>query len=281
MFKNLLKLSFITILIAGAPTFALSPDAIFEDGEKAFNLAKYEDSREFFQRFLETWPEHKKHTEALYYFTMASVKTIDSRTESYRQSLGEELRESIASLSKDLTEDYLKEANAALMIAQDPNKPELWNHLEKLAPDELYHYLARQWHPAPDADPFATIKWAQTWLKNNKSIDCELKSDIDILQLYALWEIIRSPLVLENNSDKFKEIDCQSPHKLFGKLLNEAFKNGNPDQKRIVAVFGYHFDYFTANKLNTNKKVNSSWMRYLKSRGLSPQDTWSPKWHRN
>lgn len=277
MFIKLLKLSVIAILIANANVYALDPNSMFKDGKRAFDLANWEESREILTRFMETWPQHEKCSEALYFYTLASAKTIDSRTEEYRAELGKELSSAIASLSNDLPDKDISEAQAALKIAQNTNKPENWNDLEKLNPVELKHYLSRNWHPEAADYPFETIEWANKWLEKNSNIDSELKSDIALIKLSALWQIIRSPLIKESSEEKLKAIECFPIEPAFGRALNEAFRKGNPDQKRKAAIFGYHFDYFCANRLDTHKSIKSPWFRYLKSRGISPQDTWSPR----
>ena len=116
MFIKLLKLSVIAILIANANVYALDPNSMFEDGKRAFDLANWEESREILTRFMETWPQHEKCSEALYFYTLASAKTIDSRTEEYRAELGKELSSAIASLSNDLPDKDISEAQAALKI---------------------------------------------------------------------------------------------------------------------------------------------------------------------
>ena len=277
MFSKFLKLSVIAILIASSNVYALDPDNMLEDGKRAFDLANWEESREILNRFMETWPQHEKCSEALYFYTLASARTIDSRTEVYRAELGKELSVAIASLSNDLPDKDISEAQAALKIAQSTNKPEIWKELENLNPVELKHYLSRNWHPEAADFPFETIDWANKWLEKNNNIDSELKSDIALIKLSALWQIIRSPLIKENSQEKLKNLECFPLEPAFGRVLNEAFRRGNPAQKRKAAVFGYHFDYFCANRLDTNKSIKSPWFRYLKSRGISPQDTWSPR----
>ena len=277
MFSKFLKLSVIAILIASSNVYALDPDSMLEDGKRAFDLANWEESREILNRFMETWPQHEKSSEALYFYTLASARTIDSRTEEYRAELGKNLSAAIASLSNDLPDKDISEARAALKIAQSTNKPETWKELENLNPVELKHYLSRNWHPEAVDFPFETIEWANKWLEKNNNIDSELKSDIALIKLSALWQIIRSPLIKESSQEKLKNLECFPLEPAFGRALNEAFRKGNPDQKRKAAIFGYHFDYFCANRLDTKKSIKSPWFRYLKSRGISPQDTWSPR----
>ena len=139
MFKKIVKLSIVTIFIASANLYALAPLDMLEDGKRAFDLSNWEECREILQRFMETWPEHEKYSEALYFYTIASAKTIDSRTEEYRTVLGKELKEAIATLSLDLPDMDASEAKAALKIAEKEKKPDLWDDLVKLPPVELKH----------------------------------------------------------------------------------------------------------------------------------------------
>lgn len=282
MLKKILKISAITaVILTSTNAYALSPKTMFEDGKRAFDLARFEESREILERYMETWPEDENYDEALYYFTISSAKTIDARTEEYRSKLGKDLQASIERLSKNLPKADIDAANAALKIAQNKNRPETWDELVTLKPGELKHYISRGWYPDPTLHAFKTIEFTNKWLANNTDIDAEMKSDIHLLKLSALWEIIRSPLVKESNKAKLEEIGCSNLDSTFRKTLKIAFDNGNPDQKRDTAIFGYHFDYFNNNKLNTDKAVKSSWLRYLQSRGIANQETWSPRCHQN
>ena len=277
MIKRLFKYSLIYILLASANLYALAPLDMLEDGKRAFDLANWEESREILERFMETWPQHEKYSEALYFYTLASAKTIDKRTEDYRAKLGNELKDAVASLSLDMPDMDITEAKVALMIAQKPQKPETWQELIKLTPKELKHYLLRKWHPEPSATPLETLEWVKTKLNNDSDYDSETKSNIALIKLSALWEILQSPIVKESSKDRLEKCGCLPLEKVFKETLRLAFKNGNPDQKRKTALFGYHYDYFNANRINTDKKVNSSWLKYLKSRGLSSEDAWSPR----
>ncbi len=277
MFKKIVKLSIVTIFIASANLYALAPLDMLEDGKRAFDLSNWKECREILQRFMETWPEHEKYNEALYFYTIASAKTIDSRTETYRTALGNELKDAIASLSLDLPDMDASEAKAALKIAEKETKPELWDDLVKLPPVELKHYLSRGWYPEPSETPFETLNWAKIRLSNDSDIDSETKSSIALIKLKALWKLMLSPLVVANSQEKLEKSGCLPLDKAFKDTLQVAFKNGNPFQKRETAILGYHFDYFKTNNFLSNKKVNSSWLRYLKSRGISLEDAWSPK----
>lgn len=277
MFKKIVKYSLIYILIANANLFALAPLDMLENGKRAYDLANWEEAREILNNFMETWPEHEKYSEALYFYTLASAKTIDKRTEDYRSELGKELKDAVASLTLDLPDMDISEAKAAYMISQKPTKPELWSELVKLTPQELKHYLARRWHPKPSETPFETLEWVKTKLCNDVDLDSETISSIALIKLSALWKIIHSPLVIESSQERLEKCGCLPLDKVFKDTVQKAFKNGNPEQKRSAAMFGYHFDYFNTNSLNSNKKVRSSWLRYLKSRGISTQEAWSPE----
>ena len=274
------KLFFVSLMFLLAPSlclFALSPIDILEQGKRAFELAKWEESEEILERFMETWPEHEKYDDALYFYTLASAKTIDLQTQAYKALLGKKLKDNIEKISKDMPEMDITEAKVALAIAESHNKPQIWEDLLKLNPEELKHYIARGWHPNPALDPFAALKWANTWLLNRPNIEPELKSEISLIKLSGMWRIIQSPLAYSNRLGELESIGCFPINKAFEKCLKEAFANGNPEQKRKASIFGYHFDYFSKNTINTNKKVKSSWLNYLKSRGLSEKDTWSPE----
>ncbi len=276
MLKRIFAFTLIAILFASANLNALDPLAMLEDGKRAYDLANWEESLEILQRFMDLWPEHEKFSEALYFHTLASAKSIESRTEAYRISISKDLENAIASLSLELPDMDASEAKVALMIAKSPNKPELWKELTKLTPSELKHYLARGWYPNPTVHPIDTLNWAKYRLANDADIDSETKANIGIIKLSALWKIMLSPLVAESLEEQLKKENAFPLNKVFKETLNEAFKNGNPEQKRKIAIYGYHFDYFYNNNLNTGKKIKSFWLRYLKSRGISTENAWCP-----
>ena len=276
MLKKIIKYSLLAILISNSTLYALNPLDMLEDGKRAFDLANWEESIEILERFMETWPEHEKYSEALYFYTIASARSIDSRTEAYKTSIGKELEASIASLSLDLPDMDTGEAKAALMIAQNPNQKELWKNLKKLTPSELKHYITRGWYPDPKSEPFETLDWTKSKLVNSIDLDSETKASIELIKLSALWKIMLSPMVAAVSEEKLKKVNCFPLDKTFKNSLQEAFKNGNPDQKRKTAILGYHFDYFKTNNLSSNKKVKSSWLRYLQLRGISTEDAWCP-----
>lgn len=276
MLNKLVKYSVLFIFLALNNAYALSPIDLLEEGKRAFKLARWEEAREVLQNFMDTWPEHEKYSEALYFHTLASAKNIDERTEAYRAALGKELKEAISHISVDLPKEDISEAKTALMLAQK-DKPELWKELEKLKPVELKHYLSRGWYPNPSKTPFETIKWSKSWLSSNANIEPELKSSIATINLSAMWKIMLSPLVMSSSEEELKALEVFPIDRAFSQNLQIAFKNGNLEQKRKAATFGYHFDYFRTNNLVSKKKINSSWFRYLNSRGLSIKEAWSPE----
>ena len=91
MLKRIFAFTLIAILFASANLNALDPLAMLEDGKRAYDLANWEESLEILQRFMDLWPEHEKFSEALYFHTLASAKSIESRTEAYRISISKDL----------------------------------------------------------------------------------------------------------------------------------------------------------------------------------------------
>ena len=109
MIKKLFKYSLIYILLASANLYALAPLDMLEDGKRAFDLCNWEESREILERFMETWPEHEKYSEALYFYTLASAKTIDKRTFDQEPHLA-----LLASPNTKYYEDLLKDSKRVL-----------------------------------------------------------------------------------------------------------------------------------------------------------------------
>lgn len=276
MIKKLIKFSIFTFLVASGSLFALDPTGMLEDGKRAYELANYEESREILERFLETWPEHEKINEALYFHTLASAKTIDSRIETYRSQIGKELKDAIASLSLEVPNLDITEAKVALKIAENQVKPELWDELVKISPKELKHYLYRGWYPEPSKNPYSALNWVKMKLNNASDLDSETKASVALIKIEALWKLLNSPLAVAEQKNKLEQLDSFPLDKAFKEILNFGFKNGNLEQKRKIAIYGYHFDYFKNNTLTSNKAIKSSWLRYLKSRGISFENTWCP-----
>lgn len=276
MLSKIFKYSILFILLANVNLHALAPLDMLEDGKRAFDLANWKEAKEILERFMETWPEHEKYNEALYFHTIATVKSLDSQTNIYKSKICMELEKAVASLSLELPDKDLSEAKVAIKFANKSIDKDYWEDLAKLTPSELKHYLAREWYPNPTEYPFETLKWTKQRLANTHDIDSKTISNISLIKLSALWEIIKSPIILNNSKKELESTGNFPIDKAFNKTLQEAFKNGNPDQKRKAAILGYHFDYFKTNTLTSNKKVKSRWLHYLKSRGLDSKGTWCP-----
>jgi hypothetical protein len=253
---------------------------VFNEGRRSFDLGRWQESKETFARFMATWPEHKLKSEALYYFSLASARTLPERAREYSDCLVDEIAAAIGTLSAELPDKDLTELKVAVKLSGNRSMPVAWSELTALEPAELKHYLSRGWHPDPSATPIEMLFWETSWRKKNTSvIEPDLTAAIALLKARALWQIMLSPLSLSANSDILKTWGCWPVHTCFEKEVNQGFKYGNPDIKRELALLGYHYDCFRNGgfaKADVSPR-KSRWYTYLSERGLNLQEAWCPR----
>lgn len=273
---NLLLLSLVFCCSLG---LALTPLDVFNDGRRAFDLGRWQESSEIFSRFMTTWPDHKLHYDALYYFSLASARTLHERSREYSDSLVDDLASAIGTLSIELPGKDLTELKTAVKLSRVSSMPATWSELNNLSPVELKHYLKRGWYPEPQSTPLETLCWAHTWQTQNKlAVSPDLKAEIALIKALALWKIMLSPLSLSANSDILKTWKCWPVHTSFENEVNYGFQNGTPEIRRELALLGYSYDCFkNGGFAKESAPKRSRWYTYLSERGINLQEAWCPR----
>ena len=258
---------------------AVSPLEVFNDGRRAFDLGRWQEASETFSRFMTTWPDHKLHYEALYYFSLAAARTLSQRSQEYSDGLVDDLASAIGTLTVELPGKDLSELRAAVKLSRADSQPSAWSELSGLTPVELLHHLRRGWHPAPHKTPLETLHWGQTWQQQNKQgVSPDLQARIALLKAQALWQIMLSPLSMSANSDILKTWKCWPVHSYFESQLNYGFQHGTPEIKRDLALLGYNYDCFKRGGFGrAGEPIRSRWFSYLSERGINLQEAWCPR----
>ncbi len=272
----------VAILGFTAEAPAITAPEVFNDGKRAFANARWIESEECFSRFLEVWPDHRLKNEALYYRTIASIRSQPDKEQKARSHNIEVWNQNLQALAKEFPTRDLSELKTAINIAGS-TRPVAWSELANLSPAEMKHYLNREWHPQPNANPVQLLQWSSTWLKKHTKANLEpdLIGKISLLNSRALWQISLSPLSIQPNSDILKVCGYWPVHTSLEKELNAAFANGSPAVKREAALLGYHFDFLRTGKFvhTADKPVptGSKWYSYLSERGIHLQEAWCPR----
>lgn len=281
MKKQLIKtISLALMLLAGSEVYAITAPEIFTDGKRAFDNGRWQECEEVLSRFLETWPDHKLKSEALFYKTISSTRNYARAADEQLKKAANDWNVAMASLTVELPGRDLTELEVAIRIAGG-NPPETWEAIKDLSPVELKHYLARSWHPDPTSTPLETLKWSTSWLKKHtsKSIEPELSGKISLLRCKAMWNFLLSPLSIHANSNILKVCGYWPVHTCFEKELQTGFDNGDPAVKREIAFLGYHYDFFRNRGVVRSDvtPLNSRWYTYLSERGINLQEAWCPR----
>lgn len=276
--KNTLLITTVFVLCA-AFLSAITPSEVFNDGLRAFNNARYLEAEEIFQRFIETWPSNKLADDAIYYSSIACVRSLKARRQNAVSDKLTEIENNMITIAKQNPETDLNELKVALSIAEDWQKPKAWQQLAALSPTELKHYVNRSWYPSPSKNPMQTLSWLKDWQsKNGAAIDPNLSSRLSLIEAQALWKLILSPLASHENSKELKTLGYENIYSAFEGSLKKGFAAAEPAVKRQFALLGYHFDVLKQNGLPQNFAPNtkSRWYNYLRERGLALREAYCP-----
>ncbi len=275
--KSLLLLALILWCNLG---YALTPLDVFTDARRAFDLGRWQESSELFTRFMSTWPDHKLRFEALYYFSLASARTLDDRSKAYSDSLIDDIASSIGTLTAELPDKDLTELQVAVKLSRSGTRPTTWSELTSLSAVELKHHLSRKWHPEPAETPMETLYWEFSWKQQNKqAVSPDLKASIALLKARALWQIMLSPLSMSANAPILKKWKCWPVNTCFENEIDYGFRHGTPEIRRELALLGYSYDCFRATGFGkvSDSPVRGRWYAYLAERGINLQEAWCPR----
>ncbi|MDD3147996.1 MAG: hypothetical protein PHD82_11875 [Candidatus Riflebacteria bacterium] len=279
MRKSVKSLLLLALILWCSLGYALTPLEVYTDARRAFDLGRWQESSEIFTRFMSTWPDHKLRYEALYYFSLASARTLEDRSRAYSDALVDDIASAIGTLTAELPDKDLTELQVAVKLSRDNTRPATWSEMANLTPVELKHHLAREWHPNPSHTPLETLHWEGTWKQNNKNAPPDLKASIALLKARALWQIMLSPLSMSANSEILKKWGCWPVNTCFEKEIDYGFRHGSAENRRELALLGYGYDCLRTVGFGKNSEspLRGRWYAYLVERGINLQEAWCPR----
>jgi hypothetical protein len=281
--KSLTKIlaGLVALLVISASIFAITPTEVFNDGKRALSLSNWKEAKEYFAKFLKTWPDHKLNNQAYYYRYLAESRYLDQEFKQEFTTKIEKLSSALKKIEKNTPELDTTELKLAIQNLKKFDSPWAGEELSKLGETELLHCISHNWIPNPSKHPMKTLKWIIEWKKQNrKSLNPALRARLYHVQAQALWQIFLSPLPKAANTRILKSWGLWPVHKVLEEALDIGFSTATPSQKRELALLGYHFDLFChgSTLLKQNSSLDHSrWYNYLQERGLDSKEGWCPR----
>lgn len=283
MKKTLQFIASICLLLTVSSLYGITASEVFNDGKRAYSMGNYTESKEIFARFSKTWPTHKLAQKADFYKTICIAKTMDSLLKKHSEDLVKQLKENLAKLEKDYSPTELSEVKLAILHANKQGNKFSWEELKSTASDDLMKILQNGWHTSPSLAPIKTLEFIKFWEINssaNSAPTPELKAKICHIKSLALWQLLLSPLSLDANARILKEWGYLPVHNTLDKSLSYGFSHGDIEQKKKIALLGFHFDCFRHKGIIQSRNLSdlkSRWLTYLTERGINFQEAWCPR----
>ncbi|MBF0502844.1 MAG: hypothetical protein HQM09_22105 [Candidatus Riflebacteria bacterium] len=260
-------------------TWAITPNEVFEDGRRAFTLGHYRDAYAHFSEFEKTWPAHPLNDRALWYLTLAEIRmeADDKRDDAAARLASFTTR--VRRLRDKLPTADLDELTASIELLRAGEGSGVLasrSAVLNLSPDVLGHLLIRGWLPVPENAPLQILGWAAAWEQRHAASEpLVLKARIQLMRAKALWRVGISPLARDTSVDLLKSWGVWPVSGAMLKALHAAFNDGDPDIKREAALLGLSVE--TVGSLEKPVKLGSSWLRYLRERGIYDREAWCPR----
>ncbi|MDD2624541.1 MAG: hypothetical protein PHF29_02280 [Candidatus Riflebacteria bacterium] len=258
--------------------FALDSNEMFENGKRAFDLSRFKECVEIFDRLLYIWPDFEDKPEALYYRSIAAIRDTEDKVNAYKAELVDKIASDCETVFLELPENDLSELKAAIAIGKMESEPLDWSQFDKIKPAELKHVLLRRHHPSVQRFPVQTLIWLNGYKNKNSVLTPDVEALTELLKLKALWQLLLSPLNAKAEEETLKQNNVWPLAKTFEQTLDNGFKKALPSLKREFALMGYHYDYLRSNEFGkeTKKEFSSIWLKYLKERGLNLKEAVCP-----
>jgi hypothetical protein len=261
--------------------FAITASEIYNDALRAYKLGNFSESEESFDRFLKTWPNHKLEKSARFHRTICKAKTIEQKQKAYTQQLVASLAADLASIKDDFSASELSQARLSLLQAEKKNGSFSWNELKNLGNDDLNRILTNSNSMDPVHSPISALEFVNHRERNfYTDARPELIATLSILKARALWQLLLSPLSLNANARILKTWGDWPVHNSLDKSLRIGFAHGDIEQKKKIALLGFHFDCFRHKGVissSNSSDLKSRWLTYLSERGTNLQEVWCPR----
>ncbi len=264
------------LALASGSLQAITPEEVFQDGRRAFDLGHWQEAKEHFAHFLHAWPTHTLTPRALLMETLADIRSGKAVTEKAEADRLAEWSARYRTLREKFDEPELSELALVVQGREDAALAGSSSALLELPPDRLAHLLDRGLVKPPAADPEETLRWIHGWRqKFDRRCPAELRGRLALWRSKALWEVWLSPLASRALTATLRQWGEWPVEKALQRSLRQAFQEGDPAVKREAALLGVSVEAFAGVRLPVNPA--SDWLVYLKSRGIHEQEAWCPR----
>ncbi|NLI77461.1 MAG: hypothetical protein GX442_13595 [Candidatus Riflebacteria bacterium] len=264
------------LALAGGAVQAITPEEVFQDGRRAFDLGHWQEAREHFSHFNHAWPTHTLGPRALLMETLADIRSGKNLAEKAEAERLAEWSARYRVLREKFDAPELSELALVIQGREDAPLAASASALLDFPPDRLAHLLDRGLVKPPAVDPMETLRWIHGWRqKFDRRCPAELRGRLALWRSKALWEIWLSPLPSRSLAAQLQKIAGWPVEKALQRSLREAFQEGDPAVKRESALLGLSVEAFAGVRLPVDP--SSDWMTYLNSRGIHEQEAWCPR----
>lgn len=126
--KTLVLLFFVLNYVVA---FALDSNEMFENGKRAFDLSRFKECVEIFDRLLYIWPDYEKKPEALYFRSIAAIRDTKDKVNEYKAELVDKIAKDCETVFLELPQNDLSELKAAIAIGKMESEPIDWSEFDK------------------------------------------------------------------------------------------------------------------------------------------------------
>ncbi|HNW34394.1 MAG TPA: hypothetical protein PKM25_05640 [Candidatus Ozemobacteraceae bacterium] len=270
----------LSVIAANSPAWGITPDDVFQTGQRAYLLGHWQEAASGFRRFLETWPGHKLQAESNRYLLLSEARAGFAHVQrEYEESRLASLTSGLAFLKQKLPEADLTELEVERQVLNSRLFPVNASTpaVLTLLPEQLAHFMKRDVFPAPADDPRGTLTWIHGWkARHGNKAPAPLLATLDLWRAKALWQILLSPLPASRLEPDLKSMGEYPVHGAFIRSLKQAFRNGEPDVKREAALLGVCSAMLASDNRHDLCSIKE-WKTYLDDRGNHLEGAWCPR----
>ncbi|HOY67909.1 MAG TPA: hypothetical protein PLP29_13560 [Candidatus Ozemobacteraceae bacterium] len=270
----------VSLLLAGAPGFGVTPEEVFQTGKRAFLLGHWKEAADGFARFNETWPGHALHPESTFFLLLSESRAGFAHIRrSWEEQRLASLTTGLAYVRQKLPDADLKELDVERLVLSCRLTPEAASlpAVLDLAPDDLGHLMKRGMLPDAAEEPMLTLRWIRDWkARHGGKASGTLLAALDLWKARAFWRLLLSPMPAKAFDAEIRSMERVSLPAAHLKALKAAFRAGDPEVKREAALLGIAVGQLAAFARYDLCVVNE-WQTYLRDRGNHLEGAWSPR----
>jgi len=277
--RKLSLLCFVCFLVT-TRVGGITPEEVFQDGRRAFELGHWAEAKEHFYLFGQSWPSHPLVVQALLLESLSELRARPAEDTLAKADRLASLSVRLKLFREKLPGQELSELETALQVeTSGASLLATGTGILAFPPKKLDHLLNRNLIQNPSQDPIGTLSWIRQWRRRYPSgYPAGLVGKLEMMRSKALWILLLSPLPARKSSAILKTWGAWPLGVALNRSLNKAFQDGSLDVKREASVLGVSVDWILKNrKENQGLQEDSKWMRYLRERGIHEAEAWVPR----